>query len=367
MPIITKKTKKGTSYLARFFSEGESLYKTFPTKKEANDWLAQMTVKKSSGQKVSSRKRNYLTVNEVFTSFIQNQQIKKLAPRTLHGYETDYKRRIFPFIGNRSINLIDIDHGREIQREMIKLDLDNQTINKILILLKQIFKFAAKEKLIESSPFEDLQIMSVTRKSFDYWNEDEVNEFLRLCKKANDFYFDHYLFDLNTGLRLGELGGLLEEDFDFNNGFFKVERAIKQIVGKGLNLGPTKNSMTRYFPLNDTTRAIALRKIKEARLRKSMGGSPFLFVLENGKPIDPTHFSDRVFKPTLINLEVKKKIRFHDLRHTFATLFMANQGQIFVLQKLMGHKDIASTMIYAHMDQKTLKKAASIVNIRGGK
>jgi len=76
----------------------------------------------------------------------------------------------------------------------------------------------------------------------------------------------------------------------------------------------------------------------------------FVFTEEGGNHLDYNHVTERHFMVAQKDAGLSKIIRFHDLRHTFASHFMMNGGNLYTLQKLLGHSDIQTTMIYAHLD-----------------
>ncbi len=96
-------------------------------------------------------------------------------------------------------------------------------------------------------------------------------------------------------------------------------------------------------------------------LRKLQRDPKFVFVDPNGDPYSPDHFNQRHFKGACERAGVRE-LRFYDIRHTFASHFMMKGGNLFELQKLLGHANIEETMIYAHLSPEHLEKASQIVN-----
>ena len=103
--------------------------------------------------------------------------------------------------------------------------------------------------------------------------------------------------------------------------------------------------------MNQTVREIIERRIRDRR------EDEFLFVDIKGNPIDVYHFSYRKFRPLQKKIKMKKSLRFHDLRHTYASNFMMREGNLFTLQKLLGHKEIKATQIYAHLAPDYMQEA----------
>lgn len=117
----------------------------------------------------------------------------------------------------------------------------------------------------------------------------------------------------------------------------------------------TKTNRGRHVPMNANVRGILKKRLRSANSR-------YVFANDEGKTISYNHITQRHFKKAQRAAKVSKVIRFHDLRHTFASHFMMNGGNLYTLQKLLGHTDIKTTMIYAHLDEKFLKQASEVVS-----
>ena len=95
------------------------------------------------------------------------------------------------------------------------------------------------------------------------------------------------------------------------------------------------------------------------------GNNPFIFLEADGTEVKYAHIYRR-FGKAQRNAGVMNKIRFHDLRHSFASNYMMNGGNVFDLQKLMGHADIKMTMRYAHFTPDHLQGSLKFMNMVGG-
>ncbi|ATH07076.1 hypothetical protein BIY24_03730 [Halobacteriovorax marinus] len=98
------------------------------------------------------------------------------------------------------------------------------------------------------------------------------------------------------------------------------------------------------------------------KLFRNKSGSPFVFCKHDGSPLPYDHINLRRFRPSQVQAGLDKIIRFHDLRHTYASHFVMNGGSIYTLQKLLGHREIETTMIYAHLDKEFMDKACKFVS-----
>jgi integrase len=154
------------------------------------------------------------------------------------------------------------------------------------------------------------------------------------------------LVALNTGMRKGELAGLKWDRIDFSLGQITVSRT-RDIFGLKER---KKTKLKRIIPMNQLMRMTFLK------LFQGRKGSDFVFVDENDFPLEVHHIY-RDFAKAQKHAGIANKIRFHDLRHTFASQFMMNNGNVFDLQKILGHTDIKMTMRYAHYSPEHLQKA----------
>lgn len=156
---------------------------------------------------------------------------------------------------------------------------------------------------------------------------------------------------LNTGLRLGEICGLCWDRVNFESGSITISRTLTR---EGIK-NTTKTHKARHIPMNTTTRAVLLKRFKSKTTK-------LVFHTPDGNSIPYDHFTQRDFKKAQKHAQMENMIRFHDLRHTYASHFVMSGGDIYVLQKLLGHSNIETTMIYAHLDERFLREASEIIN-----
>ncbi|MBY0553186.1 site-specific integrase, partial [bacterium] len=162
------------------------------------------------------------------------------------------------------------------------------------------------------------------------------------------------VFVFNSGLRVGEIAGLCWDCINFDNRQILVKRNMtRKKTLKEYN----KTKSIRYVPMNDQVYDV-LRFLWTKQTSQKL-----VFAKPNGEPIDPDHYSNRQFK-TALKLADIEPVNFHKTRHTYASQFMMNGGNIYDLQKILGHKDIKTTMKYAHLSPDHLLEASKIVNFK---
>jgi len=294
-----------------------------------------------------------------------------LAFNTYDTYKRLIRNHINPEIGD--IKLKDLN-AREIQ-DLLNYKYEDGQINREGGLSERTVKYiyttlhaaldkAVTDKMITFNPCKgiDLPRDDSEDEGLHTWTQKEVNRFLY---KAKDYsYYILYFLALNTGMRQGELLGLQWEDIDFDNKLLEVRRQLDR-RGKFKKL-KTKSGK-RTIPLTDEViKTLKSHKIKQSENKLALGEAyndyDLVGCIENGKPI---HWRNlyRQFK-LIIKKAGVPDIRFHDLRHTFATLFLQAGGNIKTLQQILGHSSITITIdTYSHVTEDMLLDAAEKIQM----
>jgi integrase len=195
-------------------------------------------------------------------------------------------------------------------------------------------------------------------------NEQQVAQFLWAA--SNSRYRNLYHLAVTTGMRISELRGLSWSDVDWINGTIKVNRQILDICGHGTVSGAPKTfAGTRTILLGETT----LNKLREqkrtieeeCKVCREWQENNLIFPSRVGSPFEQSHVhKDFVKVLQAANLE---RIRFHDLRHTAASLMLNHGVPALVVSKILGHSNPSVTLtIYAHSTLDMQSKAASIMD-----
>ena len=166
--------------------------------------------------------------------------------------------------------------------------------------------------------------------------------------------YELYYLDLATGLRRGELLGLKWTDVDFEYGAVMVQRAISRQNGKVVEAPLKTKNAYRTLPLSAD--AISVLKIQKCKV----GNSEWVFPSPTGGPMSPDsvlHMLQRVLKRAGL-----PRIRFHDLRHTFATMALQNGVDVKTVSSMLGHYSAGFTLdTYAHVTTDAQLKAAQMM------
>jgi len=172
--------------------------------------------------------------------------------------------------------------------------------------------------------------------------------------------FEMYYIELATGLRRGELLGLKWEDLDLEQCTLRVQRQVSRINGEVVEAPlKTKNS---YRTISLGEDAVGILK----KQRKKCGGSEYVFPSPTGGPISPDSVIQMLHR--VLKRAGLPKVRFHDLRHTFATVALQNGVDIKTVSGMLGHYSAGFTLdTYAHVTTQAQREAAKTMgNILSG-
>jgi integrase len=241
--------------------------------------------------------------------------------------------------------------------QKLERGLSQKTIKDILIVLKMILKFGAKNKWLAYTPFEIQFPTEREKRNIEVLNRSNQ-------KKIMNYIQDHFTFKnlgvyicLSAGMRIGEVCALTWDDIDIDNGIIHVNRTIQRIyvIENGqrrteliLDTPKTKNSI-REIPISKDL----LRLLKP--FKKIV--NPSFFVLTNeAKPTEPRTY--RSYYRNLMELLNMPDLKFHGLRHSFATRCIESNCDYKTVSVLLGHSNISTTLnLYVHPNLEQKKKA----------
>ena len=285
-----------------------------------------------------------------------------VSPLTMKRYEGTVVRHIKPYLGEKIISQVtgkDIQklydtlarHGNKITGE----GLASGTIRGIHAMFHEAMGAAQQAGLIPRNPTEDIDAPKFSYKAKKVLTEEQLEKFMEAIQE-DEIWYDFFYTELTTGLRRGEICGLQWEDFDEAKGTLRIRRTIHEEKGGKLTPWDTKTAAgTRTINLAPSTAAL-LRKRKKTALTEWIFPHP----LKPEQPTRPSAAYERM-KDLLKRAELPD-IRFHDLRHTFATHALTSGVDVKTLSGILGHTRAAFTLdTYTHTTGDMQKRAAEIV------
>lgn len=277
-----------------------------------------------------------------------------VRPSTLNGYRSYIENYIRPGLGEKRITQI---KAADIQKFYDKLGqtLASGSVRRIHTTLHGIMKAAQQARLIPRNPVDEVVPPKFSYQQKQVLTDEQLAVFMNVIKE-DEVWFDFFYTEIMTGLRRGEICGLRWEDFDEVNGTLKVCRTVRREKGTGLTTGDTKTyAGTRKISLPPSVTAI-LKERKQTALTDWIFPNPLC--LE--QPTAPDSAYRRM--KLLLEQACLPDIRFHDLRHTFATHALTSGVDVKTLSGILGHTRAAFTLdTYTHTTGDMQKRAAEIV------
>ena len=350
--IKMNKKKDGTlSYRVKVYVDGEQVTKTFVRKKDAELWKQQMIVDRERGVLKLESKECQLTFGEFSQQWLETK-VLGIALKSRDSYQTIIKHHLLPKLASKRLIDIGMKDGHQLIAHFKALGKSPKGINMVMGLLKAMLNDAVRWEIIEVNRIQGLRTLKVPPKTARYWMPDEIRRFLDATRDTD--LYELWVVALNTGMRRGELAGLCWDKVDFSN---KLIHVARQRDRHGLQDSTKTATSFRYVPMNSA----CLEGLQ--RLRAEKRHPELVFVFRNGTPIDVQHITERDFREAMEKAQVPK-IRFHDLRGTFAAnVCMAPDGDLYALSKILGHSSVDMTVKrYAHLHNDFLKKVAGSVN-----
>lgn len=349
----TIKRKDGYRYREKIYINGKAKKSPyFRRKSDAKTWKQSQIQERDKLKALGIDYIPDITLDEYFVLFLRNRS--NMARRTIDTYKSCYKLYFSRLFAHVNIKHLKLHHVEELKHSMFEQCLSVTTVNKALNLFKNILNDAVRTGYLLHSPLQNLQLIKQQKRVLTYWLPNEINQFL--SRNINDWHYSVYLTAINTGLRKGELIGLCWDCVDFENNQLIVKRSVDRYGLKD----NTKSNKVRYIPMSKAVRQ-ELEKLSRSKLSMK-----FVFTNKKGKQLDYGHFTFREFNKAIKTANVKK-IRFHDLRTSFASNYCMQGGDIFTLSIILGHSSVQMTQDkYAHLHPSFMQKNANLINFSGG-
>lgn len=336
--------RKDGKYVARFLDRsGKRPEKSFNKLSDAKSWLNEQRYLDTHTVKYVSKN---ITLNEWYEYWIENIKNPTVRISTTKHYESSYNRHIRDRIGNMALPEILPLHCQMVFNEM-EQRYSTSTMSHVKIVMHLLFNSAVENGLLDRSPMTNsVKVKNKPTKERRVFTAEEQKMFVEYLIEHNHKHADEFIFCLETGIRVGELCGLMWSDCADNK--IAINRSISYVEGVGYVTGePKTKAGKRTIPLTST----ACRILKNRRNRKVV--SQYVFLDKHG---------DNVTKPSLNSSLIfvcKKlgipKISMHGLRHSFATRCIERGMNPKTLQKIMGHSSLSMTMdLYVHVTDEML-------------
>lgn len=291
-----------------------------------------------------------LTINDWFKIWMEEKR-SQWRPGTIDLYDRRFKNHIQPLIGKKQINkLSNMLLQRELVKPLFDKGLSRKTVKDIARTVISALNCAVEERILKENPITKLDFgKSSTKKADNFYTEQQLNEFLKLVYKHDPTsYYTIFLTLALSGIRKGELAGLRWSDIDFKENTITIERTR---VNK--EVGPPKSD-NGYRTITVNQKLIEqLKKYKSWCIQKkwdkgaTLKKDDYVFIDRfNGTPIGETYVNDALGR-ILENSDLPE-ITPHGLRHTYASILIANKVPVVTVAKLIGDHPATVNYVYAH-------------------
>lgn len=340
--------KPSNRWTAQVTLQGRRLTKYFSTKKEGQEWAREINSQIDNGLTFSGARIN---IERFYSDWIRIIETT-LRPKTWRHYSQIIRDHINPYIGKIKLKDLRPDQIQSLYTTKLEEGISPRTIGMMHAVLRKAFNDAIGWGLVGRNPINGVKKPKEQKKEMKYYNEKQVK--ILLSEVDETRYSALYYIAVTTGLRQGEILGLKWSDVDWENNRIQIQRQLQRVSGVGKKLTELKTDASRRSVAIGN---IAIRKLIEHKeilkeLRLFSGNhwkeNNMIFPSTIGTPMEPrvlySHFM-RVIKKTGL-----PKIRFHDLRHTAATLMFKQGVHPKVVQERLGHASISQTLdTYSHV------------------
>lgn len=370
--------RKDGLYSARYYAKnGKRKEKYFETLPEAKNWLADARYEERHNLIVTSPD---MTVDKWFAYWVENI-ICDLAPNTIRNYQERYKWNIQPVIGSMCIADVKPMHCKAVLNRM-EATYAGSTIRQAYITMGTVLKSAVMNDIIVKHPMHGVRYTKPVRAADDikFLTVEEQEKFLEAAAHSQNYR--QYALLLETGLRTAELIGLTWDSIDWKKHTLTVSKSLEyRHSQKCWRAGPPKTPKSyRTIPLTDKAYSILKSCYEEKDSRNeaemlsqileytdSRSGERKYLVMRDlvfinrrtGEPAKNSSYDTHLYK--LCDEAGIKRFCMHALRHTYATRAIERGVQPKVLQQLLGHASIKTTMDrYVHVTDESLANAVRL-------
>ena len=307
-----------------------------------------------------------MTLVQWLDRWMEDYAADTLRPNTLRSYEQYIRCYVKPYLGNKVVSRIT---AQDIQKLYTKLkkegrihehpehghELSDTMVRRVHAMLHRCLRDAEAAHVIPLNPAAGAVLPKASAKPRQILTREQMQTFLAAVD-GNEVWRDFFYTELTTGLRRGEICGLMWQDFDERAGTLKIVRSVNAPKAGMLEIGETKTDRgRRTIRLPPST----VQRLKE---RKKHAVSQWIFP----EPLAP----EKSVRPSAAYYWMKRilreaglpQIRFHDLRHTFATHALASGVDAKTLSGILGHTNASFTLdTYTHVTPDMQKAASGIV------
>jgi len=328
---------------------GRRISKTFDDRKAAAAWRTAQIKALQDGSFTAPER---ITLGQLLDRWMRDVGAHTLRPKTIIIYESAIRVHIGPALGHVRLNRLSPADLQQFYSAKLAEQLSPTTVRHFHALIHRVLRQAVKWGLVARNVADAADPPRRNRPQTAVLTPDQARTFLEAARE--DRLFVLYLLAITTGMRQGELLGLHWANVDLEGGTIRITTTMQRLWKRGMVEGEPKTRAGRRSVAIASPLVAALREHRRCLLKERLfaGGQwqdhDLVFPNTIGKPLTPTHLCKGIRR----HLEAASlpRIRFHDLRHTAATLMLAVGIPGKVVQETLGHADIGMTLnTYTHL------------------
>lgn len=355
---------KDGSWCTQVTIEGRRITKYAKTKRECREWKKVTLEQIENGFSFAGAQ---VTLSEYMIEWLRSNRTS-LRPKTWSQYEQVSRVHIVPLLGHIKLKDLRPDNIQSLYNAKIEEGKSGSTIRIIHAVLHRAFTQAMNWGLIGRNPTDAVTKPKLKRKEMRVLDDNQARSLLSVVEGTR--YDGLYHLALSTGLRQGEILGLRWSDLDWVTGQLEIQRQLQRVTGQGLIFTDTKSKSGRRVVVLGHALLNKLHVHYELQHEERMLAGDYweendlIFPSRIGTPMEPRNLL-RHFKDVLEKADLPD-IRFHDLRHSAATLMLRQGTHPKVVQERLGHSTISLTLdTYSHvvpsMQRETAEKLDEIL------
>jgi integrase len=306
------------------------------------------------------------TLDTFLTSWLQDTIKNKVRARTHERYCELLQLHVLPILGKVQLQKLLPQHLQKLYNQKLEEGYAPQTVKHIHRVLHRALGDALRWQLVVRNVCDAVDPPRVPKKEMQALTGEQAQQFLEAAQ--GDSLEALYVLALTTGMRRGELLGLKWTDLDLALGILQVKRTVSRLAKKGFIVSEPKTAKSRR-KIHLTQ--LAIEALKHHRIRQNearLAAGPawdeqgWVFCNTLGRPLEAGNMLRRSFRPILIKAGLPM-IRFHDLRHSAASLLLSLGVHAKIVQELLGHSQIGLTLdTYSHVLPSLQEEAVSRLN-----
>lgn len=296
-------------------------------------------------EKSYSRSLNRASLSSFLDYWLQDYCIPNLARNTVNGYRVNIEKHINPYIGDIALYQLKPENIEALYQQLRKDGLSETSIRYVHNVLNSALNYAVKRLIIMHNVLNFVTAPKRDRFNATTLTADEALILINACV-GTEIYLPVLLAVL-TGLRRGEVLGLSWSDIDFNSNTLTVNRTATYYKNELYLSDPKTNSSKRSLILPNLL-SDKLLELSNVPINKDLNPYELVCCRSNGKPISSAILNKQYKK--VLSENGLPNIRFHDLRHTYATLMLKQQISAKIVSSILGHSSIGITLdTYSHV------------------